>query len=60
MPEYRFKGTLVLGGVTFYISAPNPEIARTQARKGKYDEYDADFCEAVDCDIQPSTLEDNT
>ena len=60
MPEFRFRGRLVLSGVTFYLSAPSLEAAKKQAAEGHYDDYEADNAEAVDCKISPETAEENT
>ncbi len=62
MPEYqyRFTGRLVLGGVTFYIQAPDETEAQRLAMLGKYDEYDADGAETVDSHIDKYTLQPNT
>lgn len=59
MSEFVFTGKLTLSGVTFYVSAPTLEEAKEAAKNGKYDEYDANGAEAVDCDINPQSGERN-
>ena len=60
MPEYRFRGSVVKRGVTFYLSAPDAKTARMQALEGKYDEYDDFSGETVDWDIDADSIEENT
>ena len=59
MPEFIFKGTLSLDGVTFFITAENEAEAESKARAGRFDDYDAIGASSTDCKINPGTLELN-
>ena len=57
--QYIFSGRASLSGVQFYITAKNEEEARSKARSGKWDEYDAAPGEIVDCRINEGSCELN-